>query len=216
MIHQAGPFVGGLQLCVRCGVDLSDGINAWDEGSSVDKGKMLTEDEPDCPFDKDAWKAERRYVALLVWPEFLIDMLKRPHHRYPAAGLLKQLPGRFDRVASNALPPDTTFVRAGHDPDGQLRLILTSKEFGPVPLGAMVPNWPTPTIETTVIPWPQDQAKVVWGCCECEWHSDCDAAADLAIQHCNLTGHHTGHLVDMRKMREAHQMHHRRMEARAV
>lgn len=213
MIHQAGPFVGGLQLCVRCGIELSDGINVWDEGSRVENGKMLTDDEPDCPFDKDAWKAERRYVALLVWPEFLIDILKRPRGDN-VAGILKTLPGRFERVSSNALPSDTTFVRAGYDPDGQLRLILTSKEFAPVPLGGAVPNWPIVTFETTYIEWPA--TKVVWGCCECDWHADCDEAPELAIQHCNITGHHTGHQDVMRKMRTALERRQRRLEARAV
>lgn len=206
MIHQAGPFVGGRQLCVRCGFVLVEPNEpaAWDEGARVEQQQETsreTEEEPDCPFTKDAWKQQRRHVALLVSPQYLIDFLKR---REPQ-------PGRMERVGDHALPPDATFVRAGYDQDGQLRLIVTSKEFAPVELGARVPNWPSPTIQVAFVEWPV--AKVVWGCCECDWYSDCEAASELAISHCNLTGHHTWHLDDMRKMRTALSLRQQRLEA---
>jgi len=44
----------------------------------------------------------------------------------------------------NALPKDTTFVRAGHDQTGQLFLVLQSDEFDEVEVNGLIPTIDSP------------------------------------------------------------------------
>jgi hypothetical protein len=52
-------------------------------------------------------------------------------------------------VVAHALPADTTVVRAGHDPDGMLLIVVRSASFDEVDvaLGGRIPQLPDPQFQ---------------------------------------------------------------------
>ena len=56
--------------------------------------------------------------------------------------LCKAGSARYAEVIENALPSDAMFVRAGHDMNGTLRIVVSSESFAEVPEGGVIPELP--------------------------------------------------------------------------
>lgn len=74
-----------------------------------------------------------RLAVVLASVEFFIDMCKRGERRV--------------RVVRNAIPDDATFVRAGYDETGMIRIVVQSESFPDVQQGAVLTVLAPPVFE---------------------------------------------------------------------